>query len=87
MKKIKFTALAVCLSVLFSVSTTSCTSTVEENAMNETETVQSNSILLSNLSAFNDKELSDAHMTRVSGHTLDIIMADVYGAYKGGRKG
>lgn len=85
MKNFKIINWVVCaITVLF--LTTACSSNVDD-ADSSTNFQSENSALVEALTAFNKKTLAETTTTRVSGHTLDVIVEDIYGAYKGGKKG
>ena len=79
MRNLKFITLIICTFVALSL-VTSCSSNVSD--MGENTNVEiGNSALVEALTAFNRKTLAETPTTRVSGHTLDVIVEDIYGAY------
>lgn len=65
--------------------TASCNSDVEDNSGQRFSTGQS--ALLNDLATFNRRVLEETPNTRVSARATHVIIEDIYGAYRGGKKG
>lgn len=83
MEKIKKKVVNLCAVFTAIVLATSCSPTMNDETILSNE---QNSLLLETLENYNKNVIMNTPSTRVSERTLNIIVEDIYGAFKGGQK-